>query len=116
VIVTVRKVPFRLLLRDRRPIVLEVNIKNNTPREKKYVVSVETDNNLSLKPSGLARYESKKTQTLYPGENSTVSFKIYARATTTPGEYPVKVIVDECVDSYDHVVNSKEIVVRVPVV
>ncbi len=115
-IVTARKVPFRLSIRDRRPLVLEVNIRNNAARERKFVVSVETDKNLSLSPSGLARYATEKTQTVYPGESITIGFKIYPRSTTKPGEYVVKVVVDECIDTHEHVVNTKELSVRVPVV
>ena len=116
VIVTTRKIPFRLSIRDARPLVLEITIRNNAQRERKYVVSIETDNNLSLSHSGLARYGEKKTRTLYPGETEIVTFKIYPRATTKPGEYTVKVTVDECVDSYEHVINSREFDVRVPVI
>ena len=116
VIVTTHKIPFRLSLRDQRPLLLEVNIRNNAQRERKYVVSIETDSNLSLSVSGLARYGEKKTKTLYPGESETVVFKIYPRPTTRPGEYTVKVSVDECLDSYNQVLDRRELVVRVPVV
>ena len=115
-IVTTRKIPFRLSIRDARPLVLEVSIRNNAQRERKYVVSIETDSNLSLSASGLARYGEKKTKTLYPGETEIIIFKIYPRATTKPGKYSIKLVVDECVDTYTHVINTKEFSIQVPVV
>lgn len=115
-IVTTRKVPFRLSIRDRRPLLLEVLVRNTASRERKYVITVEADKHLSLKPSGLALFDTTRTGTVYPGEQVTVTFKIFPRATTTPGTYPVRVIVEECVDDYDNIVSTKEISVKVPVV
>ncbi len=115
-IVTTRKVPFRLSIRDRRPLLLEVVVRNTAGRERKYVVTVETDKHLSLKPSGLALYDTTRTGTVYPGEQVVVTFKIYPRATTTPGTYPVRVVVEECVDDYDNIINTKELSVKVPVI
>ena len=115
-IVLTRKIPFRISLRDAKPLILEIVIKNNAERERKYVVSVETDNNLSLSPSGLARFGEKRTRTVYPGEKETITFKIFPRPTTKPGEYQVKITVDECIDTHQHVINTRELVVRVPVV
>ncbi len=115
-IVTTRKVPFKLILRERRPLIIEVSIRNNKGSERKYVVSAETGKELSLSPSGLAKFQTVKTQKLYPGESTVVSFKVYPRTTTKPGTYSVRLIVDECIDDYEHVVESKEIEVRVPVV
>jgi uncharacterized membrane protein len=116
VIVTTRKVPFKLVLRERRPLIIEVSIRNNKSSERKYVVSAEADRELSFSPTGLAKYETIRTQKLYPGEATVVSFKVYPRTTTRPGTYAVKIIVDECIDDYEHVVESKELDVKVPVV
>ena len=115
-IITTRKIPFRIVLRDRKPMVVEVLVRNNAPRERKYVISLDTGHDLSVAPTGLARFDTKKIQTLYPGERATVAFKIYPRPTTKPGNYTVYITVDECVDDYNHVVESKEISIRVPII
>lgn len=115
-IVTTRKIPFRIVLRDRKPMVVEVLIRNNASRERKYVVSLDTGYDLSVAPTGLARFDTRRVQTLYPGERAVVSFKIYPRATTKPGDYTISITVDECVDDYNHVVDSKEFPIKVPVI
>ena len=115
-IVTTRKIPFRLVLRERRPITIEVSIKNNRSGERKYVVTAETDKELSFSPSGLAKYQTIRTKKVYPGETVLVTFRVYPRVTTRPGTYTVKITVDECVDDYEHVIGTKEVDVKVPVI
>ena len=116
VIVTIRKIPFRLVLHDKRPLVIEVHIRNNKPSERKYVVTIESGKDLSLSPSGLARFATERTGKVYPGESTTLFFKIYPRATTKPGTYEVKITVDECIDDYEHVEETRALSVKVPVI
>ncbi len=113
-IVTVNKVPFRLK-KGSGPLILEVNIRNNAPTPRKYIVSIETGSFLSTRPSGPARYETKRTQLVLPGEKTTVSFKIYARPVGGDKD-TIKITVDECIDDYNNVVLTKEVETTVDII
>ena len=113
-IVTVNKIPFRLK-RGSGPLTLEVNIRNNASTPRKYMVSIETGPSLSTKPSGPARYETKRTQLVLPGEKTVVSFKVYARP--VGGEKDtIKITVDECIDDYNNVVLTREVETTVDII
>ncbi len=109
------KIPFRLIRREGRPLLLEVEITNTKKSPRKYVVRADTEH-LSFSPSGAIRTFVKKTENVLPGSKTYVSIKVYPRPTTKEGTYTVSLTVDECVDSYEYVDERKVFNINIPVV
>ena len=109
------KVPLRLVLREGRPMLIEITIENTRRQPRKYVVYGEAEE-LSFSSTGRERRFVKRVGTVLPGGTARVDVRVYPRPTTRPGEYTVRLRVEECVDSYDYVESSKEIVVPVVVI
>ncbi len=113
-LVRLAKVPFKLVAREGRPLIVEVIIRNTSGERRGYEVVAEAEG-VSFSQSGLAKYFTKRVEIPKGGEG-VVRIKVFARPTTTPGEYLVSVAVRECSVDYATVYSEKRLQTKVPVI
>lgn len=113
-LVRLTKVPFKLVAREGRPLTIEIVIRNTSGERRGYEIIAEAEG-VSFNQSGLAKYFSKRTEIPARGEGI-VRITVFARPTTTPGEYLVTVRVRECSTDYTIVYNERRLQTRVPVI
>ncbi len=108
--------PYKLVLSERRPVTLEVRLRNEGREEKLVSVTLVCGKELSLNPGGFVRRQEKRLGKLKPGERIIVRFQIYAKPTTLPGVYPLDLYVTEHFESYDYVQGERRIPLTLRVV
>jgi len=110
-------VPYKLVLSERAPVTLEVRLKNTGAEEKLVSVAVTCAKELSLNPGGFAKHMEKRLGKLKPGASTIVTFKIYAKPTTLPGEYPLELsVIEHAGESYDYIEREKRYPLKLRVV
>ena len=109
-------VPYKLVLSGRKPVILEVTVKNTSSEPKLMSVLVEVPYDLSLNAGGYVRRQEHRIGELKPGEEKKVEYHIFAKPTTLPGTYEITVTVLEHMDSYEYVAGETKKNVRLTVV
>jgi len=110
-------VPYKLVLAEKRPVTLEVTLKNRGAEEKLVSVALTCAKALSLNPGGFAKHMEKRIGKIKPGTSALVTFKIYAKPTTLPGEYPLELsVIEHAGESYDYVEREKRYPLKLRVV
>ncbi len=85
---------------------LEVTVVNDSSETRLYTVEVAVHSALSLGKSPFVNHGEKRLGKLAPGASASVSFTLYPKPTTRPGEYPVRVIVYEHPGDYNLVLRE----------
>jgi uncharacterized membrane protein len=98
--------PYKLILHEGKPVTLEVTVKNTAPEKKLVSVTVEVPYDLALNSGGFMRRQEQRIGEMEPDEERTLIFHIFARPTTEPGEYPIKITATEHVDDYTYVASE----------
>jgi len=108
-------VPYKLVLAERRPVMLEVTVKNTSSEPKLMSVLVEVPYDLALNSGGYMRRQEHRIGVLKPGEEKKIQYHIFAKPTTLPGVYEIRVTAFEHMDDYDYVAreSSKTVSLRV---
>ena len=109
--------PYKLVLSEKRPVTLEVRLKNTGAEEKLVSVALTCARALSLNPGGFAKHMEKRIGKIKPGASTVVIFKIYAKPTTLPGEYPLELsVIEHAGESYDYVERERTYPLKLRVV
>ncbi len=98
--------PFRLRIKDKKPVQLKVNISNSGPDEKLLSYDVIVSSNLALDKSGFKTQESKRVGKMASGESTEQYFDIFPRGLARGGTYPVLIRVTEHYNNFDMVKNE----------
>lgn len=109
-------VPYKLVLAERKPVVLEVTVKNTAQEPKLMSIIVEVPYDLSLNSGGYIRRQEQRLGTLKPGEERKVNFNIFAKPTTLPGTYEITITAVEHMDDYDYIARETKKTVTLRVV
>ncbi len=108
--------PYKLVLGEKKPVLLEISVKNTGRAPKLLSIVVEVPYEISLNSGGYVRRREQRLGELKPGEEKKVSFNVFAKPTTLPGSYEIRVTVLEHMDSYDYVAGETTKRVRLQVV
>ncbi len=99
--------PFRLLLRNREPVSLRLEITNDTDRDQIISYEVSLAGELSFEKQGLKGYETEQIESLKPGQKISKYYKIYPKVTARKGEYPITITVIEHYNNFNYVLGKK---------
>lgn len=109
-------VPYKLVLSEKKPVTLEIRVKNTGSESKLTSVLVEVPYDLSLNAGGYVRRQEQRIGTLKPGEEKKITFYIFPRPTTEPGAYEITVTAMEHVEDYTYVARETKKTVTLRVV
>ena len=93
-------VPYKLVLSEKRPVALEVRVKNTGNESRLASILVEVPYELSLNAGGYARRQEQRIGTIKPGAEKKITFYIFPKPTTEPGEYEITLAAVEHMDDY----------------
>ncbi|NPA76257.1 MAG: hypothetical protein GXN93_00700 [Candidatus Diapherotrites archaeon] len=108
--------PYKLVLHESGRVTLEVTVTNKSSEPRLVSVTVETPHELALNTGGFVHRDERRIGTLKPGESKTIVFTIFARPTTTPGRYELRVVGMEHEENYDYVIQESEKTVPLTVI
>lgn len=100
-------IPLKLVLSEGKPVTLEIDVRNNGSENRLVSVIVEVPFELSLNAGGYVKRREQRLGKLKVGEAKKISFFIFPKPTTEPGEYEVLVRAMEHMDDYNYV--AKEV-------
>lgn len=108
-------VPYKLVLSEKKPVMLEVHVKNTAAESKLASILVEVPYELSLNSGGYARRQEQRIGILKPGEERKVIFHIFPKPTTEPGIYEISITAMEHMDDYTYIAKEtrKTVTLRV---
>jgi len=98
--------PFRLVMKRREPVQLEVVIKNTGSETAKLSVKLVLSRQLSLDKGGLKTAALERVDSLNAGENKVFHYEISGKQSTMTGEQPIAIIVDEHYKDYNYIKNT----------
>ncbi|HIP74160.1 MAG TPA: hypothetical protein EYH14_00715 [Euryarchaeota archaeon] len=109
-------IPYKLVLSEKRPVALEISIKNTGAESRLTSILVEVPYELSLNAGGYVRRKEQRLGTLKPGETKKITFYIFPKPTTGPGDYEIVITAMEHLDDYTYVVGETTKTVTLKVV
>ncbi len=109
-------VPYKLVLSERKPVILEVTVKNTSSEPKLMSVLVEVPYDLSLNSGGYMRRQEYRIGMIKPGEERKIEYHVFAKPTTLPGTYEINITVFEHMDDYEYVAGETKKTVTLRVV
>lgn len=87
--------PFRLKLRDKKPVQLTVELENRGDRNELVSMELALARLLSFDKSGIVRSKVERIDGLAPGEGKKFYYDIYPKALADPGELDVQMRITE---------------------
>ena len=100
--------PFRLVMRRKEPVAMEVVLKNTGTDNAKLSVKVVLSRELSLDKGGLKTAALERIDSLESGATKIFHYDISAKHSTTAGDHPIHIIVDEHYRDYTYIKNSNK--------
>ena len=92
--------PFRLDLRDKKPVQLSIELVNRYEQPKRISLEVITPRNLTLDKEMKKTGELKRIDKILPKERKAFEFEIHAKPFIKPGEHSIGIKVMEHFDDY----------------
>lgn len=105
--------PYRLNLKSKEPLDLEITLKNLSTSAKLISIELIPDSDLSFEKTGSKRDEYKRLGVIKANESITLNYNVYPFTGIVPGKHSIKIIVGEHTDNYNVVNESYESVVFV---
>lgn len=98
--------PFRMSLKERKPVQLFVELKNTGATAKKVTFLLSAGRQLALDKSGIVANSMKKIESFLPGQEHSWYFDIYPKQMTQLGEHDVILKVTEHFNDWAYVGNE----------
>ncbi|MFA5358148.1 MAG: hypothetical protein WC308_04510 [archaeon] len=99
--------PFRLILKNRTPVSLRLEIVNDTDKPQIISYEVLLAGELSFEKQGLKGCETDQIESMKPGDKISKYYKIYPKVTVRKGEYPITITVIEHYNNFNYVLGKK---------
>ena len=96
-------VPFRMNLREKKPITLRLELTNSDKEPKLLSMKLMVSKDLSVEKTTIANILEKKLGELAPGETKLMYFDIYPKVSTRPVDYAGRLIIYEHYNDYEFV-------------
>ena len=109
-------IPYKLVLSEKRPVALEVRVKNTGSESKLTSILIEVPYELSLNAGGYARRQEQRIGTIKPDVEKKRTFYIFPKPTTEPKEYEITVSAVEHMDDYTYVAKETRKTITLKVV
>lgn len=87
--------PFRLSLRRKEPVQLDVEIANKSGEDKNILFSIVLGQGISLDKSGIKTREEKKIEPLKAGDKKFFYYRVFPKPNANYGETPIAITVIE---------------------
>ncbi|HIH16177.1 MAG TPA: hypothetical protein HA252_02120 [Candidatus Diapherotrites archaeon] len=98
--------PFRMSLKERRPVQLFVELRNTGQTAKKVTFLLSAGRQLALDKSGIVANAMKKIESFKPGQELAWYFDVYPKQMTQPGEQEIMIRVTEHFNDWSYVANE----------
>ncbi|MFH1256379.1 MAG: hypothetical protein V1494_03735 [Candidatus Diapherotrites archaeon] len=95
--------PYRMTLREKKPVSLEIEVKNKHNVPKLVGIELILGNGLSLDQSGFNTVLNERVGEMKPDDVKKFFYSVYAKPITGPGEYAVTFKVKEYYTNYHYV-------------
>ncbi len=99
--------PLRLVLKNREPVELMVQIRNNSDKARLTSFDIVLGNHLAFDKQGRVNAQTKHLGELNPGEKIIHYFKIYPRMSIEKGEQIILLSAIEHYNSYQYILAKK---------
>lgn len=98
--------PFRMSLKERKPVQLYVELKNTGQAAKKVTFVLSTGRQLALDKSGIVANSMKKIESFKPGQEHAWYFDVFPKQMTQNGEHEVTLRITEHFNDWAYVANE----------
>jgi len=107
--------PFRMSLKDKKPITLRVELVNDEKETKLLSFKLAVAGDLSVEKTTIANVIEKRLGEFAPGQQKLMYFEIYPKVATRAREYPARLTIYEHYNDYEFVNREykKDFVVKV---
>jgi hypothetical protein len=100
--------PMRMKLATREPVEMLVEVVNNTNKAVMLSLDVVLDNEIAFDKGGRSSFQTKKFDSMQPGERFRQYYDIFPKANVSFGIHDIQVIVAEHYNnSWEYVTNKK---------
>jgi len=99
--------PLRLILKNKKPVELMVQITNDTNKPRLTSFDIVLGNHLAFEKQGRTNAKSKQLGELSPGERIITYFTIYPKMSVETGEQTILLSAIEHYTSYQYVLGKK---------
>lgn len=98
--------PFRLVMRNKEPVQLGIELVNKENDIKKLTLEVSLTRQLAFDKSGLKNFAVERIDALEPNQSKQYYFDLYPKQLTQAGEQDIVINVTEHHHDYKHVMNE----------
>jgi len=100
--------PFRLSLNAREPVELMIEIENNSSKEQMISYDIILGNHLAFDKAGRSNAQTKRFDSLQPGERMRDYFEVYPKISVQKGEQVIYIAVMEHFNKdYKYILSKK---------
>ncbi len=102
--------PIRMILGQKKPIALSVEVRNKGERVKNYTVSVRVPTKFGFDTSGLVSTHRMRIKNVKHGEAKDAVFTVFGKFGLTPGSYDFDILVREHGERFDQTLDQASVV------
>lgn len=101
--------PIRMVLSERKPVELLVELINNTNKTTMISLDIVLDDYIAFDKGGRSNFQTKKFESMVPGERFREYFDIFPKACVEKGIHDIKIYVAEHYNNSWEYVTSKKV-------